>query len=582
MMDFRTEYPRPQLVRKDWLCLNGIWDFLIDNEESGISKGYEKLDSFGQKINVPFCPESKLSGLGHTDFMNCVWYRRTFTIPREYEGKRIVLHFGAVDYEAVVFINGRKVGTHRGGYTPFSFDVTDELTEGENVVTLCAYDHGRSGLQPAGKQSRRYGSYGCYYTRTTGIWQTVWIEPVSDARVESYRVYPDVASCRATLEFRLHGAVSGMKIGAEASYEGRPVGYGETFVTGNVARIVLNLNEKHLWEAGCGRLYDISVTLSGKDGISDSFRGYFGLREVGLDEYGMTLNGKTFFGRWVLDQGFYPDGIYTAPSDEALKDDIIKSLQLGFNGARLHQKVFEPRFLYWADRLGYTVWGEHGNWGLDVSDSGAVTRFLPEWLEAVERDFSHPSLIGWCPFNETWDNTETGKRQCDDVLKTVYLATKSADPTRPVIDTSGNYHVVSDIFDVHDYEQDPAKFTENYAHIDEGIVNDQINRKTPKRQTYPGGPVFMSEYGGIKWDVSSGENGWGYGKAVCSEEEFIARYRALTDSLLDNPHIMGLCYTQLYDVEQERNGLMTYERDFKFDPEIFRAINARKAKIEEE
>ena len=254
-------------------------------------------------------------------------------------------------------------------------------------------------------------------------------------------------------------------------------------------------------------------------------------------------------------------------------------MRLGFNGARLHQKVFEPRFLYWADKLGYVVWGEQASWGLDITRFDVVNWFLPEWLEAMERDFSHPSLIGWCPLNETWDID--GRRQCDDALRMIYLATKAADPTRPVIDTSGNYHVVTDIFDVHDYLQDPAEFAKCYSRIDEGIVLDQVERATPGRQKYTGGPVFVSEYGGIKWAVGEQQDAWGYGKSVQTPEEFLARYKGLTDALLDNERICAFCYTQLYDVEQEQNGLMTYDRQFKFDPALFHAINTRKAKIEE-
>ena len=255
-------------------------------------------------------------------------------------------------------------------------------------------------------------------------------------------------------------------------------------------------------------------------------------------------------------------------------------MELGFNGARLHEKVFEPRFLYWADKLGYLCWGEHANWGLNVSEAGQIQHFLPEWLEAVARDYSHPSVIGWCPFNETWDYA--GRAQDNSVLSTVYRVTKALDPTRPVIDTSGNYHVETDIFDVHDYEQNPELFRTYYDKIPEGIINDQIQRNAARRnrQKYDGKlPVFVSEYGGIGW-MPEGKAGWGYGKGPATEEEFIARYRGLTDALLDNEYILGFCYTQLYDVEQEKNGLMTYDRKFKFDPAIFREINTRTAAIE--
>lgn len=294
------------------------------------------------------------------------------------------------------------------------------------------------------------------------------------------------------------------------------------------------------------------------------------------------LNGKPVFGRWVLDQGFYPDGIYTAPTDEALKNDILCSMRLGFNGARMHEKIFEPRFLYWADKLGYIVWGEHANWGLDITDMGQIQYFLPEWLEALDRDMCHPSIIGWCPFNETWDFD--GRQQYDELIRLVYLATKAVDPTRPVIDTSGNFHVQTDIFDVHDYEQNPERFASYYEKIVDGIIEDQIQRKPEwsYRQSYNGkNPVFVSEYGGIRWAPDKAE-GWGYGEAPKTTEEFIERYKGLTEALINNPYMIGFCCTQLYDVEQEVNGLMTYDRKFKFDPEIIRRINTQQAAIEED
>ena len=291
------------------------------------------------------------------------------------------------------------------------------------------------------------------------------------------------------------------------------------------------------------------------------------------------LNGKVVFQRTVLDQGFYPDGIYTAKTDAALENDIKISMAAGFNGARLHQKIFEPRFLYHCDKAGYMVWSEHGNWGMDYRDAVSCENFINEWVEAVERDFNHPAIIGWCPFNETWNYAEINLPH--RIVETVYRLTKQLDPTRICIDTSGNYHCDGiEIYDVHDYEGDVEKFKENYAHIAEGIVNDQVERADKGRtQKYKGEAVFVSEYGGIGWCP---ENiGWGYGNNPKTEEEFIARFKGLTDVLLDNPNILGLCYTQLYDVEQEQNGLYTYERKPKFDTNIFAKILKRKAKIEE-
>ncbi len=572
----RNEYPRPQLVRNEWLCLNGEWEFLIDNEVVGLEKGFAKGGDFPLTINVPFCPESKLSGIGNTDFMNAVWYRKKLTVPAEWKGKRIILHIGAADFETHVFVGGKEVGSHIGGYTPFSFDITDSLTDGENTVTVYCKDDTRSTTQPTGKQSTKLASHGCYYTRTTGIWQTVWLEPVSDAHVRAINYISNISASKVTVDLKLNGDCFGKTVKVVTSYEGRPTGEATAVCNGNTVSLTVALSEKQLWEAGNGRLYDAVITVSDENGVCDSVQSYFGLREVGLDKKAFRINGKKLYGRWVLDQGFYPDGVYTAPTDEDLKNDIIYSMQLGFNGARLHEKVFEPRFLYWADKLGYLVWDEYPNWGVEHNASVNIESILPEWLVEIERDSAHPSVIGWCPYNETW------KAFNNPFVKLVYLATKAADPTRPCIDTSGNYHTITDIFDVHDYEQDPEKFKDYYSDIVNGNIYDQVYRKHEfggkNAQHYAGEPVFVSEYGGTRW---SDAEGWGYGNGPKTEEEFIARYKGLTEVLLFNENILGFCYTQLYDVEQEQNGLMTYDRKFKFDPEIFRKINTQKAAIED-
>lgn len=579
-MTIRDEYPRPQFVRADWTNLNGEWDFEVDSTCSGIEKEFFKRGCLSQKINVPFCPESELSGIGNKDFMPCVWYRRGIEIPPLAHGKRVILHFGAVDYHAIVYVNGEKVTEHRGGYTPFSADITDYLKPDGNYITLCAYDDVRSGNQPGGKQSPRLNSFGCLYTRTTGIWQTVWIEYVNAAHIESVRMTTDIDTPSVTVGVKVSAAALGATVTLNALWDGKTVGSASAKLFSPYTELSIPLSETHLWDVGQGNLYDLDISLSDGGTVLDSASSYFGLRSVAMDGKKFKLNGRTVFGRWVLDQGFYPDGIYTAPSDEAMKNDILYSMQLGFNGARMHEKVFEPRYIYWADKLGYLVWGEHANWGLNITEPGQIRHFQPEWIEAVQRDFNHPSIIGWCPFNETWNGS--GNRQCGDILAMVYHLTKLVDPTRPVIDTSGYVHVVTDIYDVHDYEQDTEKFAENYAHIEEGIINDQTQYLTKLQgcQEYYGNlPVFVSEYGGARWAPEEGA-GWGYGNAPRSEEEFVARYKGLTDALLGNENIMGFCYTQLYDVEQEKNGLMTYDRKFKFDPEIFRKINGRKAAIE--
>ena len=564
----RFEHPDPQSERAAWLNLNGEWDFEFDFGNSKKESGIIERKDWETKIIVPFCPESKLSGIEHTDFIPAVWYRRSFDITAAQLEGNVLLHFGAVDYETTVYINGKNAGSHKGGYASFKFNITEYLVEGENEIIVHAVDDIRNPLVPRGKQSQLLKSHGCDYTRTTGIWQTVWLEFVPKAYIKSFKLFPDYVNGIIGISAVVEGEG---EFTASASYEGKAMGSfskaAKSTITGEI-----KLDEIHQWEDGCGRHYDLELTFG-----EDKVKSYFGLRNIKLDDYKFLINGKSVFQRLVLDQGFYPDGIYTAPNDEALENDIKISMAVGFNGARLHQKVFEKRFLYHCDRLGYIVWGEYGNWGLDWSNQAALAAMLPEWCECVERDFNHPSIIGWCPFNETWDID--GRKQYDEVISTIYKVTKHMDETRPCIDTSGNFHTITDIYDVHDYEQDYHVFKDNYDKLmTEGIFYERF----PERQMYSGkGCAWISEYGGLQWSRGDRGDAWGYGNAPKTKEELIERYAGLTNALLDNYRMFGFCYTQLYDIEQEQNGLYYYDRTPKFDPEIFRKINSRKAAIED-
>ena len=567
----RPEHPFPQMERENWMNLNGTWDFEFDFGVSGLERGFGSRTDFKDKITVPFCPESVLSGIGYTDFIPAVWYHRTFTLTEEQLAGRVLIHFGAVDYDCRVFVNGKEAGRHKGGYVSFVFDITGLVHEGENDLTVYAQDDTRDPMQPIGKQSDRFASYACSYTRTTGIWQTVWLEFTPAEYIRNVQYYPNISEGTLTIKAQVEG--EGV-LTAAASYEGKDCG--SASAAGSCGNVILTLplKELHLWEPGEGRLYDLSLSC-GKDNVHS----YFGMREVKLDGYRFLINGKSVFQRLVLDQGFYPDGIYTAPSDEALQNDIRLSMAAGFNGARLHQKVFEPRFLYHCDRMGYLAWGEMANWGFDISSYTGYEAFIPEWIQAIERDFNHPSIIGWCPFNETWDYE--GRRQIDGLLALTYRITKQYDTTRPCIDTSGNFHVITDIYDVHDYEQDPAVFAASYEPFKNGTGT--FRDAHSQRQQYTEGlPMFVSEYGGIKWAMdTSDEKAWGYGNGPKTEEEFVARYKGLTEALLSNPKMFGFCYTQLTDVEQEQNGIYTYDRKEKVDVKLFHDINVQKAAIED-
>lgn len=549
----RPEYPRPQFKRDKWVNLNGEWQFEIDNGVSGRERKLFEAEKLNDKIILPFCPESELSGIGNKDFMQSVWYRREVQIDEDMlsDGQRIILNIGACDWKTEVWVNGKSQGTHIGGYISFSFDITDAITVGKNVITICADDNLRNDRQPSGKQSKQYDSYGCLYTRTTGIWQTVWIECVPAAYIEKTFMTPEVDSSILVVEAICKNA-HGKTLTCEASYQGKPMGTASGIVCGERAYVTVKLDELYLWNVGDPKLYDLKLTLG-----EDTVDSYFGMRSIVYVDNKLLLNGKPVFQRLILDQGFYPDGIYTAPTDAELVADITRSMDMGFNGARLHEKIFEPRFLHHCDRLGYIVWGEHANWGLEISRDSAYEGFVPEWLEEVERDYNHPALVGWCPLNETQGD------QRPDFVRYVYHITKALDKTRPVIDASGWTHVITDILDGHDYDQNPVTFNARYR--DGGDANPDLS--------------FVSEYGGIRWSPDN-SFGWGYGDGPKTEEEFIERYKGLTEALLSNPRMCAFCYTQLTDVEQEVNGLYTYDRKAKFDPAVIKAINTQVAAIE--
>ncbi len=564
----RPEHPKPQWKRDNWLNLNGEWQFEIDNARSGYDRGVFRTDTtLSQTITVPFCPESKLSGIAHTDFMRGVWYKRKVTLPKIETGVRV--HVGAADYRCKVYINGLYAGsTHEGGYTPFYVGAMSSYWyEGENEIALYVEDDTQDTAIPSGKQCAAYHSWGCYYTRTTGVWQTVWLEFLDfDTHIENAHFLTNCADNSVTVTANLIGRAD---FACDITFDGKPMGrYAASDASGDIT-FTVPLAEQHLWDLGKGDLYDVTFTFG-----NDRVQSYFGLRDVAFDGMRFLLNGRSVFQRLVLDQGFYPDGIYTAPTDEALKKDIELSMALGFNGARLHEKVFGERFLYHADKMGYMVWGEYPDWGLDHSKPENLAPIMNEWMEVVKRDRNHPSIIGWCPRNETWDQDH--RKQWDYGVELLYRVTKMMDPTRPCIDASGNYHVKTDVFCLHDYSQDPAVLRERYMPLaDGGCPIDPHG----DRQTYAYEPVMISEYGGIAWDTSG--NGWGYGEGPKTLEEFYERLQGLTDALLDNPALFGFCYTQLTNVEQEQNGLYTYDRQPKFDPDRLRAIFSRKAAIEE-
>jgi len=570
----RAEHPRPDAVRQHWLNLNGEWQFETDDAGTGASRGLLSGHVLPLRIQVPFPMQSSLSGLADTGYHRQVWYRRSFSVPADMKGQRLLLHFGAVDYESRIYVNGRFAGSHVGGSASFTVELSALVRQGENELVVQVLDDLRNGVQPKGKQA--LVSEGCLYTGTTGIWQTVWLEGVGQSYVENLSLIPSANEGRVLLEATINRPEEGQTLVAEAYAEGRRVAVEQVRVEGRNARLVLTLSERRLWEPASPFLYDLKLRLLDRNGAVDSLDSYFGLRTVSIQGRRVLINGKPVFQRLILDQGFYPDGIWTAPSDAALRRDIELSMAAGFNGARLHQKVFEPRFLYWADKLGYLVWGEFPNWGMDYGTPSDAP-YVNEWTEVLLRDRNHPSLVGWCPFNET--GADQGRLQ-----QVIWNLTRAVDPTRPVIETSGWTHTIENaqIRDSHDYDQNPVSFRQRWSDF---FLTPQHSLSLPPRYGYGtlvardiGVPFMLSEYGGIGWNPDGA--GWGYGNGPKDIEAFYTRYKGLTDALLDNPNLFGFTYTQLTDVEQERNGLYYYDRRAKFDLKRLHAITSRQAAYE--
>ena len=565
----RAEYPRPQFERQEWINLNGTWDFEFDFGKSGMDRELFKAGSLSQEITVPFCPESELSGIGHTDFINCVWYRRDISTPEEWNGKNIYLNFGAVDYAAEIFIDGILAGRHYGGSSSFSIDLSGHVEAGKiHNLVIRVEDNQRSGEQSVGKQCSTFNSAGCFYTRTTGIWQTVWMEAVDRHGLKRVTMRPDIDQCQLMVMPEFYSE-SDCTLEVSVKDNGKTVAR-KSVPCSNHACIVLPLKKMKLWSPEDPFLYDVDFHVKDAGGnVLDHVKSYAGMRKIHISDGKVYLNNREYFQRLVLDQGFYPDGIWTAPSDEALRHDIELAKAAGFNGARLHQKVFEERYFYWADRLGYLTWGEGPSYGMNVNNEIAARNFLSEWLEIVVRDRNHPSLVTWTPFNETWDSQDGTYPR---FVRDIYAETKAADPTRPINDASGDDHVMTDIWSVHNYEQDGDKLKEQLA-LTEGREPYRHSYEKEFLAVYGGQPYILDEFGGIGWmSPEERKHSWGYGNLPQTEEEFYSRLDKMVKAVASLEHIAGFCYTQLTDVEQEKNGIYKYDRTEKLDIEKVRHI----------
>ena len=599
-INMRKEHPRPQFVRNSWLNLNGQWTCDYSKNIKGFNKSTLNKKKFSKKINVPFCPESKLSGIGNTDFMQEIWYHKNFKLNNKWKNKKIYIHFGGVDYQCSIYVNKIKVGENIGGSTPFSCDISNAVKFNEtNDLKVYVIDRrcpgsmdpnpwyfgGELGFdnfklykkwnldkrrtQPRGKQSPHKHSWGCLYTRTTGIWQTVWLEAADKKHLKSVFIVPNVKSSSFELTPSYSSNFDGI-LALDITFKNKKIS-SNTFSTKD-KKIKVKIKNPKLWSIEKPNLYDFTIKLKSKDQKQtfDTVKSYGGLRSIEIRKNRVYLNNKPLYQRLVLDQGFYPKGIWTAPSDKDLKNDILLSIKSGFNGARLHEKVFEDRFHYWADKLGYITWAEFPNWGLNENAKASETAFMHEWPRIVDYLKNHPSIITWTPFNET--NTMECNNQHKQLMRKAYAVTKKIDPTRPVNETSGYQHQKTDIWTVHHYEPNPDKL-KKALNPKKGVY-----RNFPQFETsYKKEPYIIDEYGGVWWlpdHLRKKIRSWGHGDHVRPKniKEVYERMKKLTEVVLKTKHIQGFCYTQLTDVEQETNGIYLYDRKTKFNMKLIKKI----------
>jgi len=573
----RPEHPQPQFQREQWLNLNGQWEFEFDDGNAGLKESWAAGNRrFSRNIAVPFCFESPRSGIGDPSFHPWVWYRRTFTIPEGWEGKRVLLHFGAVDYRALVWINGQYAGGHEGGSTAFTFDVTPLMRAGPNVVTVRAEDPPTDRSIPRGKQYWEPKPRGIFYSRTSGIWQTVWLEPVEETHLEWVRITPDNEGT-VRFEGRIAAPQPGLEFHVTVRSGAQIVASGMALAESSPARVVTGVSDPRLWSPAAPNLYDVALELRRGGAVLDRVNSYFGFRSVSAENGRVLLNGRPLFLKMVLDQGYWPESNLTPPSDEAIQYDIRMTREMGFNGARKHQKVEDPRYLYWADRMGLLVSGEMAN--AYVFDEDYVARFTREWIDVVERDYSHPSIILWAPINESWGTPNLRDARQQSHLKSLYTLTRSLDATRLVIDNEGWQHTdMTDLFAIHDYARNGELLYERHKDLGKpGAAFPRGGRGyLIPGYSYNGSPFALTEFGGIAY-IPPGhqvpKEAWGYSGVEKTPEAALARLRGLYEAIGKIQALAGLCYTQLTDVEQEINGLLTYDRKPKFDAKAVREIN---------
>jgi beta-galactosidase/beta-glucuronidase len=570
-------HPRPQLVRDpDWRDLSGPWQFAYDDANRGRSGRWmdpETTEPFTATITVPYPPESEASGIGDTAFHPVLWYRRTFEVTRPAAGRRLLLHFGAVDHRAEVWVNGQLVERHEGGHTGFSCDLTDAVhRDGEQTVVVRAEDQPLDATQPRGKQDWRRDPHVIWYHRTSGIWQPVWLEDVPDEHITVLHWTPDVTHARVRCRIRLSewprrplSVTVRLAQGDRVLAEQRTLADGqetEFDVAVPALRHAQDLGDL-LWSPEQPHLVDAIVTLNdaADDTPVDRVTSYLGLRDIGWDDGVFLLNHKPYFLRFALQQGYWPASHLAAPAD-ALRRDAELAKSIGLNGLRIHQKIEDPRFLYWADRLGLMLWEEMPS--AYAFGAQTVERVVGEWTEAISRDLSHPSIVAWVPINESWSVPNPALVPAQrHFMDSLYHLTKALDPSRPSVSNDGWEISAADIWGVHDYTQQAQVLRERYGHS--SLRQGEIVERWPgaKRLVldgvrHQGQPVVLSEFGGATFEPAEGAKWFGY-DTVSTKEDFAERLASLVEAAVDSG-LAGFCFTQFTDTEQEINGLFTADR----------------------
>ncbi|XFA99274.1 glycoside hydrolase family 2 protein [Candidatus Izemoplasma sp. B36] len=576
----KTEYPRPQFNRKKWQNLNGQWEFAFDDENTGQKNKYYSNRNYPLKINVPFCFQSKASGIHDESFHDHIWYRKKVKLQEKNHLGKTLLHIGASDYYTEVYINNNFVGKHTGGHTSFSFDITDFINHSEEEIVIYVFDPSKNKSIPRGKQYWKLNPESIWYPRTTGIWQTIWLEYVPETYIKNIKITPLYDTKQVQFDLTLHNSNNEI-IEIEVYANNEKIQDYIDKISDQNKTIILDLHnidfETQSWSPENPYLFDINLSLISKNKIIDKVQSYFGMRKIHFNDGKFYLNNKEYYQKLVLDQGYYPNSLLTSMSDNDLTKDILLAKEMGFNGCRKHQKIEEDRFLYHADKLGFLVWSEMAN--AYTFSKKYVERITEEWIEAVNQNYNHPSIVAWVPLNESWGirsvskNANQQKHQLD-----MYNLTKRLDSTRLVSSNDGWEMMKTDICGIHNYMHgginNPKQMVsfKNTLKTKENMINNPSTKRSIYLEGYKnnGEPIILTEFGGIAFNGDS--NGWGY-TSVNDKETFIKEYERLINDIKESKCIVGYCYTQLYDVFQEMNGLLNFDRSSKIDLERIKRIN---------